>query len=81
MNDVMPGCDGPENLKILKKRSWKVVIETCSRQLCSLPFRKTIESLPLGHRKLSSLPWSRVVGVSTLRHTVKFFGSRPAKMN
>ena len=29
MNDVMPGSDGPENLKILKKGQLKVDIGPC----------------------------------------------------
>ena len=53
VNEVMTGSDGPENLKILKK--------CLSGVDCGLG-RQTTESFPLGHRELSSLPRSRVVG-------------------
>ena len=43
-----------ENLRILKKGQLKVDIGPC---------RQTIESLPLGHKELSSLPLRHVVGV------------------
>ena len=40
MDDVTPGRDGPENLRILKKSELKVGIGPC---------RQTTEFLPLGH--------------------------------
>ena len=65
----MPESDGPENLKILKKRQLGVDCGPC---------RQTIELLPLGQRmefsaiELSFLPFATAV---------KFFGSRLAKIN
>ena len=42
VDDVMPGRDGPENLRILKKSQLKVVDIG--------PWRQRIEFLPLRHR-------------------------------
>ena len=85
VNDVMPGRDGPENLKILKKSQLGVDFEPC-RQTVGFsaieadsrswgfeirPCRQTIEFLPLGQR----------IETSIVAAVVKFFGSRPAKMN
>ena len=30
VEDVIPGRDGPENLRILKRRSWILTVERCS---------------------------------------------------
>ena len=54
MDDVIPGRDGLENLRYLKKSQLKVDIG---------PWRQTVESLPLEHRELSSLLLRHVVGV------------------
>ena len=50
VSDVMPGSDGPENLKVLKNN--QLVADFGH-------VKQTVESLPLGHRELHSLPWSR----------------------
>ena len=37
VDDVMPGRDGPDNLKILKKSELKVDIEPCRQKVEYLP--------------------------------------------
>ena len=44
VNDVMPGSDGPENLKILKKWQLGVTLDRAGRQLYSLPQCQTVEA-------------------------------------
>ena len=68
MNDVMPGSDGPENLKILKKSQWGVDCGPC---------KQTIELLPLGQRmEFSAIQLSSDHGVEKLRfdHGVEKLG-------
>ena len=71
----MPGIDGPENLRILKKLQLKVVIG---------PSRQTIEFLPLGHTvKISTVAVAiKIFGslptgiLNTTRCTVRWDGFR-----
>ena len=61
-----------ENLRILKKKpSWEIEIGPCMQ---------TIESLPLGHRELSSLPLRHIVGVLqiSIDRDLKHHGMRSA---
>ena len=43
VNDVMPGSDGPENLKILKKSQMGSTLDHEGRQLGYLPQWQTVE--------------------------------------
>ena len=70
MNDVMSRSYGPENLNIFKKSQFGVDCRTG---------RQTIECLSLGHRELSSLPWSRRVGRLTLGQVDRQSGCLPLR--
>ena len=74
-----------------KRVSWELTLDHVGRQLGSLPLRQTVEveDFRLNHasgqlsfchwdRELSSLPLS---WVSTVATSIKYFGSRPAKIN
>ena len=50
----MPGSDGPENLKILKKRNWELTLNHVGRQLGYLPLRQIVE--------VEFRPWCGEVG-------------------
>ena len=43
MNDTMPGSDGPENLKILKKSQLELTLGHVDRELGCLPLRQLVE--------------------------------------
>ena len=63
MDDLMPGRDGPENLRILKKSQLKVDTGPC---------RQRVEFLPLSW-ELGILPLSRRVEFSNVTAAVKIF--------
>ena len=46
VNDVMPGSDGPEDLKILKKSQLGVDCGPCRQKIELLPWGREWSSLP-----------------------------------
>ena len=62
IDDVMPGRDDPENLRILKRRSWILTVE-----ICSWVFRISTDRDLKHHKMHRELGWGQHSMVSIIR--------------